>query len=398
MSRPSSFPEWATGAASIIEPLTAKKQVGFVEDEEPPEHTFNWWMNLVYQWLQHLDEGGRAIAMQALLEMPPCDGESLTDVRVVRANRRGIAAANDAGDLWYIGHLTPTGVDPHEAGQTAMRKFGGSFTGSVQDVAVVAKGSFFSKNRYIVASGSTIYANQAANDSFLLEASTPPTNQVDRLYVDEVAFDVIGIMSNRDLTKTTDYGDTWAATTHSPAALLSTEVHDAIHDGTNHVLVGRGASADIVYSPDPDNNQFQVPDLSGVSLFNGSGRKSIIEGQDASGGSVLYAANGFNAIIKSSDSGLTWEQVTALTGPTYLVGFSTFRDIMIGADEQSDGRVRLQVSFDFGVTWKTTITLDNTTADPWKLASVDPNGARVVAAGVDAVRISGPLLANALLP
>lgn len=52
MPAPSSLPEWATdGAASIEEPTTAKKQLGWVEREKPPAAIFNWLGKVTYDWL-----------------------------------------------------------------------------------------------------------------------------------------------------------------------------------------------------------------------------------------------------------------------------------------------------------------------------------------------------------
>jgi hypothetical protein len=57
-TRPSTLPEWATGgSADVSEPLTAKKQLGWVDDEIPPPEWFNWWMELVYDWIYYLSQG-----------------------------------------------------------------------------------------------------------------------------------------------------------------------------------------------------------------------------------------------------------------------------------------------------------------------------------------------------
>lgn len=54
-TKPSELPEWATGAADIVDPLLAEKQAGWTEGYEPPSQWFNWWMNLVYTWCVWLD-------------------------------------------------------------------------------------------------------------------------------------------------------------------------------------------------------------------------------------------------------------------------------------------------------------------------------------------------------
>lgn len=59
MTVPSSLPVWATTAAAADKsaPDVAKQQSGFAKvagvPEKPPYQDFNWYMNLVYQWVLH---------------------------------------------------------------------------------------------------------------------------------------------------------------------------------------------------------------------------------------------------------------------------------------------------------------------------------------------------------
>lgn len=56
VSKPSELPEWADGGgADITDPPTLKKQTGWVV-EQPAHDVFNWWMNLVYQWIQWIND------------------------------------------------------------------------------------------------------------------------------------------------------------------------------------------------------------------------------------------------------------------------------------------------------------------------------------------------------
>lgn len=48
MSKPTHDPTWATDTgASITDPGSTKQADGWVADERPPAHYFNWWMNLI---------------------------------------------------------------------------------------------------------------------------------------------------------------------------------------------------------------------------------------------------------------------------------------------------------------------------------------------------------------
>jgi len=53
--KPTNLAEWATGAAPIVEPTTPQKQAGWPVDFKPPAQWFNWWMELVHQWMVWLD-------------------------------------------------------------------------------------------------------------------------------------------------------------------------------------------------------------------------------------------------------------------------------------------------------------------------------------------------------
>jgi hypothetical protein len=56
MARPSILPEWASGGTKT-EPSSAKKALGWVFGERPPFDFFNWWQDLVSDWIVYLDEG-----------------------------------------------------------------------------------------------------------------------------------------------------------------------------------------------------------------------------------------------------------------------------------------------------------------------------------------------------
>ena len=54
-AKPSTQPEWGSaGDAEIVIPATSKQQKGWVV-EKPAHEWWNWWMNLVYQWLVYFD-------------------------------------------------------------------------------------------------------------------------------------------------------------------------------------------------------------------------------------------------------------------------------------------------------------------------------------------------------
>ena len=55
-TKPTSIPRWADVGGDIVEPNSAKKDVGWVSAERPPAQYFNWLLNLTYQWIAFIDQ------------------------------------------------------------------------------------------------------------------------------------------------------------------------------------------------------------------------------------------------------------------------------------------------------------------------------------------------------
>lgn len=54
MARPTKLPEWATGGSALVtEPNQAKKELGWTAAEDPPPGYFNWYQELVHDWVAH---------------------------------------------------------------------------------------------------------------------------------------------------------------------------------------------------------------------------------------------------------------------------------------------------------------------------------------------------------
>lgn len=53
-TKPTSLPEWASSGV-IVEPAAGKKALGWTT-ERPAYTFFNWLFNLIYQWIQYLNE------------------------------------------------------------------------------------------------------------------------------------------------------------------------------------------------------------------------------------------------------------------------------------------------------------------------------------------------------
>ncbi|HPQ71534.1 MAG TPA: hypothetical protein PKW95_20580 [bacterium] len=54
--RPKQLPEWATTTTLVAEPSEEKKGLGWEPGEVPDANYFNWFQNLVYEWVAYLDQ------------------------------------------------------------------------------------------------------------------------------------------------------------------------------------------------------------------------------------------------------------------------------------------------------------------------------------------------------
>jgi hypothetical protein len=54
MAQPSQTPDWNTGGSNRTDPPSGQKISGWTVNQTPPSSYFNWWMNLVYQWVLYL--------------------------------------------------------------------------------------------------------------------------------------------------------------------------------------------------------------------------------------------------------------------------------------------------------------------------------------------------------
>lgn len=53
--KPTTLPTWATDGGTTVEPTSGEKAAGWVAGTRPPARWFNWWMNLLYTWIQYVD-------------------------------------------------------------------------------------------------------------------------------------------------------------------------------------------------------------------------------------------------------------------------------------------------------------------------------------------------------
>lgn len=54
MPQPSTEPRWNTDATNRTDPPSGQKDTGWTPNQVPPSSYFNWWMNLVYEWVLYL--------------------------------------------------------------------------------------------------------------------------------------------------------------------------------------------------------------------------------------------------------------------------------------------------------------------------------------------------------
>ena len=105
-TRPSEYPRWADVSGDIVDPPSGKKDVGWVDDEEPANEFFNWHQNNVYQWIQYFDT--RYNTYTVALEIPYFSGMVGGDYPGTIANIVGDNGASGQG-ADYHGSGSQTG-------------------------------------------------------------------------------------------------------------------------------------------------------------------------------------------------------------------------------------------------------------------------------------------------
>lgn len=103
MAKPTDSMEWASSGAAIVEPLEAKKDIGWLVGEKPPAQYFNWWMNNAYLWQQYFEEitEGTAGSVPTLSGMIGINFQSVTNTFTGNMNQ---LATNDSGVVVGVGN------------------------------------------------------------------------------------------------------------------------------------------------------------------------------------------------------------------------------------------------------------------------------------------------------
>lgn len=139
-TKPGSLPRWADVSGDIVEPTSGEKDVGWEPDTKPPAQYFNWWQNLVYQWMQYLNDGAlsgnHSVAGTLSATGAASLGSTLGVTGLVTATAGLTAAANQ--------HVTVSGTGQFKHGLRTRYVGGGSGYGS--GVNVDADGNLLMNN------------------------------------------------------------------------------------------------------------------------------------------------------------------------------------------------------------------------------------------------------------
>lgn len=122
-AKPASTPRWADGgSAEVTEPASGKKDIGWLSAERPPAQYFNWLFNLIYQWMEYLDDGAFTGDHSIAGALTLTGGANGAKLEVNAADRLTVRNQADSanGDVEYADdhHGTKTLVIPAAAGQS----------------------------------------------------------------------------------------------------------------------------------------------------------------------------------------------------------------------------------------------------------------------------------------
>jgi len=103
MPRPTKLPTWATTSPHVLEPSDGKKAAGWVPGEQPPAAFFNYWQNLVHEWVTWLDESSLSDGAPATVGNLQVNGTLGT------TGLTTIGTDGDGASLQVNGSITTTG-------------------------------------------------------------------------------------------------------------------------------------------------------------------------------------------------------------------------------------------------------------------------------------------------
>ncbi len=135
MAKPSILPRWGDTAApaDVVAPNSSKQGSGWSNGELPPHTYFNWWQNLVFQWIQWLngllDTANTWTARQSF--NGGCTVPASTPGSSDAARRSEVDAADTAEATTRAAADTAEATARANADALLMPKTGGTFTGAV---------------------------------------------------------------------------------------------------------------------------------------------------------------------------------------------------------------------------------------------------------------------------
>jgi len=103
MTKPIKLPTWATSSPNVVEPSDGKKAQGWVPGEQPPAAFFNYWQNLVHQWVTWFDESA------AIEDGTPTFGNLQVNGTLGTTGNATVGTDGDGANLQVNGTLGTTG-------------------------------------------------------------------------------------------------------------------------------------------------------------------------------------------------------------------------------------------------------------------------------------------------
>lgn len=101
----------------ITEPTTAKKQLGWIQSEKPPQGFLNYWQNLVYLWINYFDGGGGGsiVSYDLIADLTALNGADLVNNSKHYVMDFGVYQYINTGDLSTIPADGETVLEPADS-------------------------------------------------------------------------------------------------------------------------------------------------------------------------------------------------------------------------------------------------------------------------------------------
>lgn len=347
MAKPSSLPIWATTSAQTTEPSSGKKAEGWLRGYRAVADWLNWWMNLVYNWVDWTDKtigdlapswscyafGGTSfipaahafgadvfvvVGSAGQLRSSP-DGRTWTS----RTSQFGASAISKI--LFQESKFVAVGA----AGKISTSTDGLTWTSRTSGTANALTSLWYVNGYFMTEDGTGNLFYSADGETWTTVSTGLGTTVAQIVYSSGIGY--LAHAGGTDAAFSAALASFAVNATGATTAIVM-----AAASATKFVIASGGATANVRYSTDGTSWSNATHQLGAVALYR------VVYGTDR-----FVVVDGSSQDIAYSTDGATWTKTAnALSGTTSLLTFNT-----VSAEFVAPSSSGVDVSAD-GITWR----------------------------------------------